>query len=185
MYRGVTSRYQSRTTDFLKKYDMVMSGHYHHKSDNGQVYYLGSPYEINWADFNDPRGFHLFDTETLDLTFIQNCDRLHHKIFYDDSKEIDMLDMSEYEGRIVKLVVIEKTNYKQYDRLIDELDTISSELMIIEDFTLDDDDDDIITTEDTLTALSKYVDSTELDKVDNEVVKKILQELYIEAINIT
>jgi len=185
MYRGVTSRYHSRAIDFLKKYDMVFSGHYHHKSDNGQVFYLGSPYEINWADYDDPRGFHIFDTETLELTFIQNSDRLHHKIFYDDSEDVTILDnINEYEDKIVKLVVIEKSDYQQYDNVIDELDNVSKELMIIEDFTLDDDEDDIITTEDTLTALNNFVDSTELEKKDSDVVKKILQELYVEAINV-
>ena len=46
------------------KFDMVFSGHFHHKSDNGTIYYLGNPYQTNWMDYKDPRGFHIFDFET-------------------------------------------------------------------------------------------------------------------------
>ena len=65
----------------FKKFDMAMSGHFHHKSDNGNVYYLGNPYEITWSDYNAPRGFHIFDTKTRELEFIQNPFHMFHKIY--------------------------------------------------------------------------------------------------------
>ena len=40
----------------FKKFDIVMSGHYHHKSDDGQVYYLGTPYEIILERLGRPEG---------------------------------------------------------------------------------------------------------------------------------
>ena len=57
---------------FFNKFDKVFSGHYHTRSNDGQIYYLGNPYEMFWNDVNDPRGFHLFDTETLEHTPINN-----------------------------------------------------------------------------------------------------------------
>ena len=56
----------------FNKFDMVFSGHFHHKSDNGTVYYTGNPYQTNWLDYKDPRGFHIFDFDSRELTFIQN-----------------------------------------------------------------------------------------------------------------
>ena len=56
----------------LNRFEMVITGHYHHKSTDGTIYYVGSPYQITWADYNDERGFHIFDTSTRKLTFIQN-----------------------------------------------------------------------------------------------------------------
>ena len=35
----------------FNKFDMAFSGHFHHKSDDGQVFYLGSQYEMTWSDY--------------------------------------------------------------------------------------------------------------------------------------
>ena len=32
--------------DIFDKFDKVYSGHYHTRSDNGKIYYLGNPYEM-------------------------------------------------------------------------------------------------------------------------------------------
>ena len=73
------------TKAMFDRFDMVLTGHFHHRSSDGVIYYLGNQYEITWADYNDPRGFHIFDTETRELTFIENPYRLFHKFTYDDS----------------------------------------------------------------------------------------------------
>ena len=48
-----------------QKFKRVFSGHYHTRSDDGTIFYLGNPYEMFWNDVNDIRGFHIFDTKTL------------------------------------------------------------------------------------------------------------------------
>ena len=58
------------------KFDNVFSGHFHTRSSDGKIHYLGNPYEMFWNDVNDPRGFTLFDTDTLEefqLTILINC----------------------------------------------------------------------------------------------------------------
>ena len=71
----------------LNKYDIVLTGHFHHKSDDGHIYYVGTPGEMTWADYNDARGFHIFDTNTRELEFIQNPYRMFHKLSYDDGEQ--------------------------------------------------------------------------------------------------
>ena len=61
--------------NIFDKFTKVFSGHYHTRSDNGKIFYLGNPYEMYWTDVNDMRGFHIFDTETLTHTPINNPDR--------------------------------------------------------------------------------------------------------------
>jgi DNA repair exonuclease SbcCD nuclease subunit len=79
----------------FEKFDLVCSGHFHHRSSNGNINYLGNPYELTWADFEDPRGFHIFDTSTRELDFIPNRNetyisqyRFHLRGIY---KSIDVL----------------------------------------------------------------------------------------------
>ena len=55
VFHGGTNR------DDLIKYDMVLTGHFHHKSDDGHIFYVGTPAEMTWSDYNDPRGFHVLD----------------------------------------------------------------------------------------------------------------------------
>ena len=54
MNKNVIISQGGRDKEFFRKFDTVMSGHFHHKSDDGQIYYLGTPYEIYWGDWEDP-----------------------------------------------------------------------------------------------------------------------------------
>ena len=66
----------------FEKFEKVFSGHYHHRGHSDNIHYLGNPYELTWADHEDPRGFHIFDTETRELELIQNPNRMFNKIFF-------------------------------------------------------------------------------------------------------
>ena len=171
----------------FNKFDMVMSGHFHHKSDNGTVFYLGNPYEITWSDYKDPRGFHIFDTETRKLEFIHNPYRMFHKVFYDDSEEtfesLTEKDYSVYEDTYVKLVVEKKTNPFRFDTVMDKLYSVNvADLVVVENFTdFDIGDDEIIDeAQDTLTILSKYVDTLNVE--NKKELDDLMRSLYTEAL---
>ena len=71
MYRGQFSE-NGYDKELFRRFDTIFSGHFHHKSDDGQIYYLGTPYQIFWNDYDDPKGFHIFDTSTRELERIVN-----------------------------------------------------------------------------------------------------------------
>lgn len=172
------------------KFDMVMSGHFHHRSSNGTIYYLGNQYEITWADWNDPRGFHIFDTETRELTFIENPYRIFHKIIYDDSindfQYWNNFDYSKYTDTYVKIVVVTKNNPYMFDQVLDNLQKVSvADISIVEDYTenvLEDDEELVDQAEDTMTILNKYIDSIAVNVEPNRL-KSIIRELYVESLN--
>ena len=72
-------------SNVFDKFELVYSGHYHTRSNDGKIFYLGNPYELYWNDVNDARGFHIFDTDTLELTPINNPYRMFYNIYYEDT----------------------------------------------------------------------------------------------------
>lgn len=170
------------------KFDLVCSGHFHHRSRSKNIQYLGNPYELTWSDYDDQRGFHIFDTKTLELTFIANPYTMFDKLSYDDTTfDPDGIDVSLYAEKNVKLVVVNKTDFTKFDRLIDRLYKQNLlELKIIEDFSefeADALDDDNINIEDTMSLLNSFVDGTDTD-ADKPRIKSLLKELYVEAQNV-
>ena len=91
--------------DMFEKFDLVFSGHYHTRSNDGKVFYLGNPYQLYWNDVNDKRGFHTFDTESYSLKFIQNPYTIFEKVYYEDS-EVSLLNSSVFKDKIVKIIPV-------------------------------------------------------------------------------
>jgi len=185
MHRGMES-HEGLSKDIFRRFDCVFSGHYHHRSNDGQIYYLGNPYELTWQDFNDPRGFHLFDLSTRDLEFVENSYTMFARVEYND-KEIEPIDLSELDlkDKFVKLIVVNKTDYYKFDQFTNKLyNKGCAEIKIIENFseyeegTIDGD----IDLEDTMSVLEHYIDSIQTD-TDKEKIKQYMKELYAEAVN--
>ena len=65
-----------------KKFKKVFSGHYHHRSSEENIHYLGNPYEIYWSDLEETRGFHIFDTETIETIPVNNPFKMFYRLYY-------------------------------------------------------------------------------------------------------
>ena len=160
--------------DQFKRFDKVLSGHYHRKSDNGTIYYLGTQYEITWSDYQCPKGFHIFDTDTRELTRVSNPLTMFEKIIYNDTKQsYTNMDISKYKDKHLKVIVEEKTDTNQFGEFIDRLhnEINTHEVNVIEDsynINATADVNIIDQGEDTLTFLHNYINSldTELDKAE-------------------
>jgi len=165
----------------FKKFKKVFSGHYHTRSDNGKIFYLGNPYEMYWSDVNDTRGFHIFDTKTLEHTPINNQYKLFYNIYYDDTPH-QSFDVSKYVNKIVKVIVKQKSNPKDFEKFIDKLYKIGvQELKIVENFEIIENQDFVIDEEEnTISILNRYIDESEFS-YDKNTIKTIFQNLYKQA----
>jgi DNA repair exonuclease SbcCD nuclease subunit len=181
--------HEGMDAELLKKYDVVLSGHFHHKSSKGNITYVGTPSEHTWADYNDERGFHIFDTETRELTFIPNPNKMFYKIQYNDDdmyyNDIVNADYSYLTGKYLKIVVEKRNNSFLFDTLIDSITKAApQELSVVEDFSeiVNAEDVDVDQAEDTITILNKYVDGLTLP-VESDKIKTVLREVYNEAMS--
>ena len=183
MMRGIKSPH-GMSSDLFKRFEVVMSGHFHTKSSKDNIYYLGSQMEFTWADAGDPKHFHIIDTETRVLTPVRNPLTMFTKIFYDDTKGVPQINKESLEEHFVKVVVVNKTDPFKFDKFIDAIQQIKvHELKIAETFdefiganVLDDN----ISVEDTTELLDSYIEAVETD-LDKDRMKTTMRSLYVEA----
>lgn len=189
MYKGAINDAGLSRKEF-RKFDVVLSGHFHHKSTIDNITYLGAPYEITWSDYNDPRGFHIFDHQTKDLTFVRNQCIMFNKVFYDDIDKTESEIMSgDYEyirDTYVKVIVKNKNNPYVFDLFIDKLNTCEPvNMQVVEDnFNLDIEGEDEILDEaqDTVTIIKKYIKGLNLDNA--KPMEDLFYDLYSEALEV-
>ena len=168
--------------NIFDKFDRVFTGHYHMRSNQGNVFYLGNPYEMYWNDVNDrERGFHLFDTDTLVHTPVNNPYQIFHNLYYEDTPH-QMLDITKYNQKILKVIVRKKSDPKQFEKYIDKLYSSNlAELKIVENFDFTEGEEfEADESEDTISLLNRYIQESEVD-LDKSVITEILQDVYREA----
>ena len=172
---------------FLKKFDTVFSGHFHKKSDDGQVYYLGNTYQMTWSDNGCPKGFHIFDTETRQLDRIVNPYTIFEKVYYDETTvDYDKFNISSLSEKFVKIIVVNKKDFYKFDRFIDRVlsESGAHEVKIVEDFSELDaenvDDAIIENAEDTMTLLERYIEELDVT-LDKSRLTNMMKSLYLEA----
>jgi DNA repair exonuclease SbcCD nuclease subunit len=167
------------------KFSKVFSGHYHTRSTDGKVFYLGNPYEMFWADVQDKRGFTIFDTETLEHSHVRNPNRLFYNIYYDDL-DYQMFDTREYENKIVKLIVNKKSDLKKFDKFLDKLYSSNIfEIKIVENIHISEpENSEVLDSEDTLGILDTYIEESDV-LLDKNLIKTMIKDIYQEACEIT
>ena len=180
------------STDLFKRFDMVLTGHFHSKSSKGNIHYLGCQMEFFWSDAHEPKYFHVLDTDTRELTPVLNPITLFQRLYYDDTVE-----KAEYKyrtgklpdltGKFVKVVVVNKSNPKLFDYWLDRIQSKQiHELKIAENFeefvgaSVDDEKVSVETTEELLNSYIEAVDTP----LERDRIKQMIHELMIEAQNL-
>ena len=168
------------------KFQIVMSGHYHHRSTDGKIWYLGNTYEIKWADYNDPRGFHIFDTHTRELEFIKNPHRMFHKITYDTGANILYYPEPEgsYEGKTIRVTCKRKDpEYGNFDEFLVALQDQKPLKIEVEDLSeMITNDTMVEAVQDTVQTIHTYIETSDT-QLDKSRLKDMMGKIYQEATN--
>ena len=129
----------------------------------------------------DQRGFTIFDTKTLEHFHVDNPYRLFYNIYYNDTPH-QLFDVSQYENKIVKVVVRKKTSTKDFEKFIDKLYEVGvSDLKIVENFVLQESSEfEVFESEDTISILDRYIQESEIN-LDKSKIKDIMRDTYQQA----
>jgi hypothetical protein len=142
---------------------------------------------MTWADYDDQKGFHVFDTKTHKTTFIKTNMRLFHRIEYDDSDGLKRMFVNSLKDAYVKVVVVNKTNPLHFEKFITNIILENPADLKITDIQIEFDDidvDDILKLDDTKTLISTFISQIETD-LDKDELESIMHTLYINALEIT
>ena len=169
-------------TDLFNRFDSVYSGHYHTKSAQNNITYLGSQMEFTWSDAHDPKYFHVFDPETREIEAIRNPYTLYRKLYYSDDKQSDYSDVT---GKFVKIIVSDRKDHYLFDKYVDKVQAMNPhDLKIVDnivDISSESIEDEKVNLEDTATLLNSYVEALDVEDHDKNVLKSMLSELHTEA----
>lgn len=157
--------------DIFNGYEKVFSGHYHKKSDDGHLFYLGNPTQISWDSYKYKQGFHIFDTSTRELEFIENKFNVYHVLMFDGTKKISDIDFTACKDRIVRVFIPSFEQVaKKIDVFVQELEHYTNDIEIVETEAGTEQIDaerleDLINHSNTEDLIKNYVDAT-IDDTD-------------------
>lgn len=175
------------------RFDKVLSGHFHLRSENKNILYVGTPYDLDWNDCDSRKGFHVFDTYDGSVEFIEYPKKLYHKIEIDDaSVDIESLTQSirqsrsRYKNSYVKIYVSNRRGSANVDRIVSALeeDCSPADVKVVETSSLDANTEGsrvVSSMDDTLTMLKKSVDSMDIKDREKQHLKRLLVSTYEEA----
>ena len=184
MMRGITNVHGMNPKIF-KRFEMVLSGHFHTSSRKDNIWYLGNPMEFFWNDAHDPKYFHIVDTETREIERIRNPHTIFEKVLYDDEKnDYSTFDVTKFNKKFVKVIVINKTDPFTFDRFIDNIQNQEIyELKIAENFNEfmgTNVEEENMNFEDTAEIVDSYIEAVDTD-LDKNKIKVQMRELMTEA----
>ena len=169
----------------FERFEQVITGHFHVASERGNIRYLGSQMEFTWADVNDPKFFHIIDTETREIEKIGNPYTLFKKIVYNDAEiDYNRYNTSELANHFVKVVVSNRTDTFTFDRFIDRIQQEDIyDLKIAENFNEfigENVDDEGLEVDDTPKLMDDYIEGVNTD-LDKNKIKIMMRELMTQA----
>lgn len=170
----------------FNKFEMVLTGHFHAKSQKENIHYLGAQMEFFWNDCGDSKYFHVLDTETRELTSVKNPLTIYEKIYYDHEQmgNWKFKDMRYLDNKFVKIVVVNKGDVKEFEKFVDRVQQQKiHELKIAEDFKEflgANVNDSEISVDDTQTLVYDYINNVNTD-LDKGRIKNEISALMVEA----
>jgi DNA repair exonuclease SbcCD nuclease subunit len=173
----------------FKRYEQVLSGHFHCRQERDNIYYMGTQYQITFSDLNETKGFHILDTDTREVDFIENPYKMFYTVTYNDTDgpmDTDGFDCESLKNTYVKLLVEHKEHPYSFEGFMDKLyDCGVSKITVVEGMVPADwtKEEIIDLAQDTVTLINSEIEGLEEVK-DKDKMKRIIKDLYMESLSL-
>ena len=163
-------------TSSFKNFDRVLSGHFHTKSENKNIKYVGSLTQLTWNDYSDPRGFHILEQKTGKLDFIQCANEIFIKIIINETTDLNQF--SNVKDSYIKVYINRKLNNKE-EKVLTNILMQNIRYEVIDNTLVDDITDMEVNDESTDVIIKEGIDIQE-NMSDNEKrdVYKTIMNIY-------
>jgi len=171
-------------TQLLKKTHLIFSGHFHLRDEreykNGKIVYVGNPFQMDFGDYGDSKGYYVLNFEDLSYDFFENNISPKHK-----KVKLSELDTNKdaISNNIVKIIVdkkIEDGGYDKYSQNVSNLKPFSFSFdnsMDLDEPKLDEESENIdMSGVDFSKAITDFVDIMNID--NKEDVLNYIMDLY-------
>jgi DNA repair exonuclease SbcCD nuclease subunit len=169
----------------FNKFKRTFSGHFHLPSQQDNIMYTGSPYQLSWSDYGDIKRVILYDTETDKISFIENHNTIFEKIIYKEGLEVKP---DEFKDKIVKIYSDASTNAYEFDLFVKVIESHNPyNISVIDHVSYDEsaNSKEVDMTKDTMSFLVDCIDSVEASDDEKDAVKTLMLKLYIKAQELT
>jgi DNA repair exonuclease SbcCD nuclease subunit len=180
MTENYLSEKSSIPIELLRNKKTVFSGHYHLSSQNGNIIYVGTPYQLTWNDADDKKRFFHHKNEFQE---IEIKERIYHKIFYQKgiSSQNDYRNLKGF----AKIYVSEEELDLDYEKFLESFQK-NNEFQNISSITVTnspkENNIEIKNIDDPISILLKSIDSNETPKnLSKKDVKNSILEILEEV----
>jgi hypothetical protein len=109
MQKNVLQRH-GMIPDVFVNVQKVFSGHFHIRNTSGNITYVGTPYEMDWGDSGEPKGFTIMNMDTLEEVYYHNKISPRHISLYTSELEVEDIDEKLVCNQNIKLYIDKDRN---------------------------------------------------------------------------
>lgn len=122
-----------KVKDLLTKSPLVISGHFHIRHSkqygSGTIMYIGNPFQMDFGDIDNDKGYHIFDLDTLECSFVKNTISPEYKKIslseLIEAREFTKNIKHVFKNNIVKLKIDKNIAQEDIDILLRKLHLLS------------------------------------------------------------
>ena len=118
-----------KSSDILKKSKLIFTGHFHkrqqRKFDNGTIIYAGNPFEMDFNDIKDQKGYYILDFEPENITYKfyeNNITPIHVKVNLSNLEDLKIIAKEKgWSNLSIKIVIDKDIKLNLLDKIISSI----------------------------------------------------------------